>query len=79
MTEGAAQFETDSFHRPLIREPVAIRQQQHLGPQARGDRRKAVTLRVTLGEIRDRACARVLALERPDRVSTNSIRDVSRP
>jgi len=79
MTEGAAQIETDSFHRPLIRESVAIRQQQHLGQQARGDRRKAVTLRVVLGEIRDRACARVLALKRPDRVSTNSIRDVSRP
>jgi hypothetical protein len=46
-----AQIEANRLHRPLVGEPVAIGQQQHLGEQARRDRRAALARRVALGEV----------------------------
>src|SRR5712692_6733413 len=46
-----AQIETNCVHRPLIRQPLPVSEQQHLGEHARRNRRATVALRVTLGEI----------------------------
>ena len=46
-----AQIEPHRLHRPLSREPVAIRQQKHLGKQARRDRRATVALAIAVREV----------------------------
>jgi hypothetical protein len=46
-----AQIKPHRLHRPLIRKPIAIRQQQHLRQPARRDPRTTTTLRVTVREV----------------------------
>ena len=46
-----AQIKPQRLHRAPVREPVAIGQQQHLGQQARRDRRAPPARRIALGEV----------------------------